>query len=136
MLEQERQRLMRDLADGHIDPNHFMGSMDTSSKVTTAIGLILGGMGGGLTGQGNPVQAFLDKQIDRDIQAQQANLNKKESLLSANLKQFGNLRDATEMTRVMMMDGVKLGLQKAAAQAQDPIAKARAAPSSWYDRPE
>lgn len=125
-LEQERQGLYKDLADGHIDPNHYMGSMDTSSKVTTAIGLILGGMGGGLTGQENPVLSFLNKQIDRDIQAQQANLNKKESLLNANMKHFGNLKDATEMTRVMMMDGVKLGLQKAAAAAQDLNAKARA----------
>lgn len=115
-----------DLRDGHIDPNHYMGSMDTGAKVTTAIGLLLGGLGGGLTGQGNPALDFLNKQIDRDIAGQQANLNKKETLLSANLKHFGNVRDAVEATRVMMMDGVKLGLQKAAASTQDPLAQARA----------
>jgi hypothetical protein len=69
---------------------------------------------------------FLNKNIDRDIEGQRANLGKSENLLSANMKQFGNLRDATDMTKVMQMDIVKNQIAQAAATAQGPLAQARA----------
>jgi hypothetical protein len=125
-LEQERQNFMSDIENQHIDPQHYLNSMGTGSKIATGIGLILGGMGGGLSHQGNPALDFLNKQIDRDIQAQQTNLGKSENLLSANLKQFGNLRDATDMTRVMQMDIVGNQMKQAAATAMSPLAAARA----------
>lgn len=125
-LEQERQNFMKDVEDQHIDPRHYLNSQGTGEKIATGIGLILGGMGGGLTHQGNPALDFLNKQIDRDIDAQRLNLGKSENLLSANLKQFGNLRDATDMTRVMQMDIVGNQMKQAAAKAMSPIAAARA----------
>lgn len=126
VLDTERQGLMQDLQNKHIDPSRLVGKQDTMQKVSTAIGLILGGIGGGLTGQENPALKYLSQQIDNDIQAQKAELGKSESLLNANLRQFGNLHDATQMTRAMQMDMAGLRLKQAAAQAQDPLAKARA----------
>jgi hypothetical protein len=125
-LEQERQNFVKDIQSKHIDPQHYMNSMGTGQRVATAVGLILGGMGGGMNGQGNPALSFLEKQIDNDINAQKANLGKSENLLAANMKQFGNLRDATDMTRVMQSDIVSSQLKEAAAKAMDPMAKARA----------
>jgi hypothetical protein len=125
-LNQERQSLIQDIQNQHIDPNHFLGSKDTLSKASTAIGLILGGLGGGLSGQENPALKFLNEQINRDIEAQKLNLGKSQNLLSANIHQYGNLRDATDMTRVMQMDLLSSRLKASAANAQDPMAKARA----------
>lgn len=125
-LDQERQAFQQDVQNQHIDPNHYLSSMGTAGKISTGIGLILGGMGGGLTHQENPAMKFLNAQIDRDISAQQMELGKKENLLSANMRQFGNLRDATDMTRIMQNDIVSMQLKKAAADAATPIAQARA----------
>lgn len=125
-LNQERQNFISDIQDGEIDPNHYMGNMDTSKKITTGIGLILGGIGGGLTHQANPALQMLNNNIDRDIDAQKTNLNSRQSLLSANLKQYGNLLDATNATRIMMNDIVGHKLDVAAANAQSPAAKAAA----------
>ncbi len=125
-LDQERQSFQQDLMNQHIDPQHYLNSMGTAGRVQTAVGLILGGMGGGMTHQENPALKFLNAQIDRDIGAQMAEMGKKENLLSANMKQFGNLRDATEMTRIMQNDIVSMQLKQAAAKAMDPLAKARA----------
>lgn len=125
-LDQERQGWISDIQNQHIDPTHYLGSMNTGQGIATAIGLMLGGMGGGLTHQGNPALDFINKQIDRDIAAQQVNLGKSETLLNANMRQFGNLKDATDMTRVMMQDAVKNQLGAAAARSQDPLAKSRA----------
>ena len=92
----------------------------------TAIGLFLGGIGGGLTGQGNPAMDFLNKQIDRDIEAQKADLGNKKTLLEANLRQFGNLRDATDMTRIQQTEIYKSQLAKAAMATGNPLIQARA----------
>lgn len=123
-IDQERQAFQDDIINKHIDPNHYVGSMDFGNKIQTAIGLALGGLGG--SGRDNPALDFLNKQIDRDIDAQKAELGKRETLLSANMKQFGNLRDATDMTRLMQSDIIQTQLKQAEAKAMDPISKARA----------
>lgn len=125
-LQKEYNNFQQDIKDSHIDPNHYMNSQGTMGKLSTAMGLILGGAGGGLTHQENPALRFLNAQIDRDIQSQQSELGKKENLLSANLRQFGNLRDATEMTRAMQAGIYGNEIQKAAADAKGPLAKSNA----------
>ncbi len=123
-LDAERQALQADIQNQHIDPNHFVNSMDGASKISTAIGLIASGMGGAMSHQGSMAADFLHKQIDNDIQAQKANLGKSENLLSANMRQFGNLRDATDMTRVMQSDILANKLRTEAAKQMGPMAKA------------
>lgn len=123
-LDDERQALQDDIKNSHIDPSQYLGSQESGSRIATAIGLMLGGMGGG--GTSNLALDFVNKQIDRDIEAQKANLGKKENLLSANMKQYGNLRDATDMTKIMMNDIVSDQLKAAAAKAATPMAKADA----------
>jgi hypothetical protein len=125
-LDKERKSLQDDILNQRINPNHYMSSLNTGHRIATGIGLFLGGMGSGLTHSPNQALEFLNKNIDRDIQAQQTELGKKETLLSANLKQFGNLHDATEMTRVMMNDASAAQLQRAALSSQSPLVKARA----------
>lgn len=125
-LQKERDAFMSDLQNKAVDPRRFYNNMGTGQKISTAIGLILGGMGGGLLKQENPVMKYLNQQITNDIEAQKADINKSNTLLSANYQSFGNLKDATDMTRVMLNDVVINQLKQAAAQTQDPIAKARA----------
>lgn len=125
-LNQERQNFIKDINDSKIDPQHYWADKSTGSKVASAIGLILGGIGGGLdhTG-GNVVMDYLNKQIDRDIEAQKANLGTKRSLLEANMQQFHNIRDAADMTRTMQSDIMSNQLKAEAAKQSGPMAKAR-----------
>lgn len=125
-LNDKRQAIESDISNSHIDPNRYMGNMDTGKKFLTGIGMILSGFGGGASGQGNMAEAMLQRNIDRDIDAQKADLGKKQNLLAANLADFGNLHDATNMTRVMMNDQLANQLKTAEAQAISPMAKARA----------
>jgi hypothetical protein len=125
-LDNERQAFQQDIINGHIDPNRYLGSMSTGDRIQSAVGLILGGIGSAHTGGSNPALDFLNKQIDRDIDVQKADLGKKESLLQFNMRQFGNLRDATDMTRVMQMDMVSQQLKAAAARTEGTLAKAHA----------
>lgn len=123
-LNTEREALLSDIQNQHIDPNHFINTQDGASRIATAIGLIASGMGSGMAHQENLAAKFLNQQINNDIEAQKAELGKKENLLSANMRQFGNLRDATDMTRVMQTDILANQLKQAAAKQQSPLAQA------------
>jgi hypothetical protein len=106
----QRAEFMDAMQNQKIDPNHYMGSMDTGQRIQSAIGLILGGMGAGLTGGPNVAMVMLNQQIDRDIDAQKAN----------------NMREAMNTTRAMMTDMAASKFQEAAGKNADPAAKARA----------
>lgn len=127
-LEQERQAHMQDIKDGYIDPNkYWTGDAQgngSHSKIAAGIGMILAGFNP--TNNPNAAINFLKSQMDNNLEAQKQNLGAKQNLLSANLRQFGNLKDATEMTRMMQNDLMTSELQSAAAKAQTPLAKAQA----------
>ncbi len=124
-IDNEVKNLQQDILDGHIDPNRYLGSMDTGARIQTGIALALGGLGGALHGGGNQALDFINKQIDRDIEAQRADLGKKETLLSATMRKYGNLQDATNMARLFMLAGTQTGIDAAQAKANSQIALAR-----------
>lgn len=112
-LNAERQNHIQDIIDGHIDPNKYW---DDHSKIAAGIGMILAGF--------NPTQSpnaavnFIKYQMDQNMEAQKQNLNSSQNLLKANLEQFHNIHDATEMTRIMQNDVVAHQLMAAANKAQ------------------
>lgn len=103
-LEFERQQIKDAILNEKIDPNRFFSNMSTGNKILAAIGVALSGIGAGLQGGGAPNMAvnILQKSIDRDIEAQKAELGKKQSLLSENLRRTGDLNSAVQMTRLQM----------------------------------
>lgn len=122
----EMNAVVEDIKNSHIDPNHYLGSQDTIPRIATGIGLLLSGLGSGLTGKPNMAMEFLDKSIQRDIDAQRANLGKKENLVSAYQRQYGDIKDATQMAMATQGKLLEDQLLQAASTAKDPIAKARA----------
>lgn len=128
-LQNERDALLQDIRDGQVSPDKFWtGDPKTGegghSRIATGIGIILAGFNP--TNSPNAAINFLNQQMDRNLQAQAKNLGSKENLLSANMQQFGDLKAATEMTRIMQNDMLSNQLQTAAATAQNPLAKAAA----------
>lgn len=120
-LEEERKNLQYDIQNSHIDPANYW---QDHSKLATGIGIILAGFNP--TASPNAAIEFLNQNMNRNLQAQRAELGKKENLLSANMKQFGNMRDATDMTRVMQADMVSNMLKQTAAKSASPLAQANA----------
>ncbi len=122
----EFKNFMSDYKEGHIDPKRYLNSMGTGAKISTAIGLILGGFGSGLTHTENQAAKFLNDSIDRDVEAQKAELGKKQNLLSANMQHFNNINDAIKMTQLQQSAIVADKLRQAAATAATPMAKSAA----------
>ena len=118
---------IEDMKNSHIDPKAYINNMGTGQKVATAIGLMLGGIGGGLlkTG-GNVAMDFLNKQIDRDVAAQQSNIDNKKTIFNAMQAQYGNSKDAINMTRAFYLSKMQNEINTAAAKSGSPLAIARA----------
>lgn len=125
-LANEGNAIMSDMRKGHIDPNKFWNEKSNMGKAAGIIGLILGGIGGGLTGGKNPALEMLHSQIDRDVDAQKADMQNKNNLMHALNQQFGNTRDAAIMMKALYADAYSDKIAEAAAKSADPIAKARA----------
>ena len=120
------EHITNDIKAGHIDPERYQNSKSDLGKISSAIGLVLGGVAGGVLGQENPALKFLNAQIDRDVDAQKTNLSNKNNILHALNVQYGNMKDATNMTRAIYADQTANKIQEAAARSTDPLAKARA----------
>jgi hypothetical protein len=116
----------KDIAAHYINPNAYMQGLGTGGRIATAIGLILGGAGGGITGQGNPALAVLNQQIDRNLEAQRSNLGARENLLSALGKQYENQTVRDNMFRMINAHVVSDQLLQSAAQTKSPLAMANA----------
>jgi hypothetical protein len=127
-LNDERQNFIKDVQAGYVDPNkYWTGDANgdgSHSKIAAGVGMILGGFNP--SNKPNAAIDFLKYQMDKNIEAQSKNLDAKQNLLLANTRQFGNIRDGLEMTRIMQGDMMQMQLQQAASKAATPMAKAAA----------
>lgn len=122
--------LTADIKANKIKPDQYLENMSAGSKISTAIGLILGGMGGGMTHQENPVMKFLNAQIDRDLHAQRENMSNKTNLLGALERQMGNRMAAEQMFMAMRKSTLADQLGVASSQYKGPLATAAAQKAS------
>jgi hypothetical protein len=129
-----RERVQREVLDQDIDPNRYVGNMSTMGRVSTALGLILGGIGAGMTGGKNLAFEALQNAIDRDVDAQKLQLDKKNNLLTAYYKIYGDMEQAEAATKAQLMSMAQMqaGLitaksQSKQAEQQNAILQAQAA---------
>lgn len=124
----------KQVAEGHVDPNHWWSSKSTGSKVLTAIGMLFAGAGGGVAGHPEMASNLINKFIDNDIEAQKADLNNKNTLLGKYVEMYNSLPQAENATRLALgaaTEGLvnqaasKLGSQNAIAAAQQWVAHNR-----------
>lgn len=76
-----------------IDPQQYLNTMGTDKKVMTAIGMVLSGIGAGLTGQPNLAVDLYNKNTDRAIAAQK---QKFEAMMAASAQSQGLLKTAQD----------------------------------------
>lgn len=91
----EAQKEQQDLDAGHITPKTYsdlFANKSTLGKIGTIFGLMLSGAGSGLTGQPNMLLQMMDKQIDRDLEAQKVSAGNRQNLFKMHMQK--NLNDA------------------------------------------
>lgn len=135
-INQENDQLGQEIRQGKVDPQHFWASKSTGSKISTGIGLILGGIGAGMTGQPNAALQLVQKQMDQDLQAQRENLDNKRSLLSMNMQRYGHLQSAMAATQLQMNQALQnqIGLAAAKSGSKEAMANAQLAIGQLKER--
>lgn len=127
-LDLKNQTLHDDILNQKINPNQVWENTSSANKVLAAIGVVLGGIGGGMQGTGkNMALESINRTIDLDIDAQKANLNNKQSLLSKNLEQYRNMHVAEQATRNQLMAPVLAQISALEASNIGPAAAKQAA---------
>ena len=123
----EYNTLQNKMADGTIDPNRYWKNAGWGGLVGAALSVAHSGFSAGIMGQaGNPAIDIINKEIERDIEAQKAEIDKTKNLLSLNLDKRKNLTDAIRETRSMLWSSVEHKAKIAVAQAGTLEAKAKA----------
>jgi hypothetical protein len=104
--------------------NAYLENMGAGKKIGTALGLLLSGAGAGLSGQPNMAMEFLNKQIDRNIQAQKDRFGQQNTVWSAYKDLYQNEQVADQMARVHALDMLTHQASLTAAQLGTPAAAA------------
>lgn len=120
------QKLAQSYADAKIDPEHFLHSMSTGSKILTGIGMVLSGMGSATTGQPSYAMQVVNDAIKRDVEAQQDDKSSKMNLWKMNREALGNDANANLATENQIKAGALAKLQAAQTRAVLPQEKLRA----------
>lgn len=88
MMLKESNDIQQDLANGHIDPKTYHDLMwkdkGVLGKLGTIFGMMMSSMGAGLSHQPNMYMQMMDNEIARDLDAQKAEVSKKQNLLNYN----------------------------------------------------
>jgi hypothetical protein len=109
---------------GVINPSQYGQSQTDQQRMDTGIGLFLGGMGG--QGHSNMALDFLNKQIDRNIDAQKENFEHQKTIYGAYKDLYGNQNIATNLAKVAANDLLVHKVDMTAAQLGTPAAAAKA----------
>lgn len=109
-----------------INPRAYQESMGSGKKIATGLGLLLSGAGSGLAHQNNMAMDFLNKQIDRDIDAQKSRSDQAKTIWGAYNQLYGDQNIATNLAKVSMNDMLVHQAELTAAQLGTPTAQANA----------
>lgn len=74
----------QDLSDGHIEPETYQSlfdKKDTLGKIGTLFGMMLSGAGSGLAHQPNMLMEMMNKEIDRDLDAQKTSSTNRQNYI-------------------------------------------------------
>jgi hypothetical protein len=104
----------------------------TGSKIAAAIGLVLGGIGAGLTGGPNQALTVMKAAINSDIARQKAEFDKAQGGLRGQLTLIGQMRQrftderqAEAATRLTMLDEARRRVEAIEIQTTAPAARAQ-----------
>jgi hypothetical protein len=125
-LDKEFNQVKQDYISKKIDPKQWWNNKSLGSKVSTGIGILLSGLGSGLSGQPNMAMQMVNKEIDKDIEAQKENIGKTGNILSLNMQKYRNIKDAEAASRLQINAGLQSQIAMQAARTNSTVAKAQA----------
>lgn len=117
-------RDIEEIQNINIDPNRLWNSRGTGQKVMATIGLMLGSIGSGYnrTGRNSAMELFQNS-IERDIESQEQNINKKSNLMRFNFERYKNMDAARSATRLQQYTYAQKQAEIFGMKSRSPLVK-------------
>lgn len=126
-LDTRSNMLMTQMVEGKVDPNKYWDNKSWGARIGAAFAVALSGFGAGILGQsGNTALEIINKEVERDIEAQKSQMEKTKNLLAINFERTKNLDQAVAQTRSDLLSSIEYKLKIAAAQSGSLDAKKNA----------
>jgi hypothetical protein len=125
-LNKDLDTQMKSAMDAKVDPFRLWSNAGVGNKIAASIGLVLGGIGSGLTGQPNAGAQMLNNLMEKDVESQRANIGKQQNLLSMNYQKLKDMDQAEQLTMMQMNAQLQGKLAQTAANTQSDVAKSQA----------
>ena len=113
---QEINKLQNDVLTQKIDPTRVWSNMSTGNRVLAGISIFLGGVAGGMQGTENRALGIIQDAVNKDIDAQKAEMGKKQNMLSVNMAKYNNIQDAANATKAQLLSITQAQINQAAAK--------------------
>lgn len=124
----KRDAMRKDIEDYKIEPGRYWANKSNGQKALSLVSMFVGTMGSSMSRTPNYVAQMFDKLVEQDIEAQRANLGKKQSLLSNYMEETKDVRQAQQLAKADLTDSFATQLKMAAAKFQGE----NAAPEAMY----
>lgn len=122
-VQQEIDSKIKEIDSIKIEPKSFYAGKSTGEKISAGIAHFFAA----LTPQGAQAAiSIIDNAIQRDMDAQKANLAKKQSTLGDLEKKLGSIGAAESAFRLKSLQNIELQLKSASEKAKGPLARAKA----------
>lgn len=114
----------KQIQENPVDAKRYYKNLSTGGKISAAIGLMVAGIGAGLTRTDNAALKVINSAIDADIEAQKQNINQTDNLYKEALGRARNEDVAFNQTKAKILGMVELDIKKAEANASTAQQKA------------
>lgn len=109
-------KIQNDVMTQKIDPTRIWSNMSTGNRVLAGISIFLGGVAGGMQGTDNRALGIIQDAVNKDIDAQKADMGKKQNMLSVNMAKYNNINDAAAATKAQLLSITQAQINQAAAK--------------------
>jgi hypothetical protein len=109
-------KIQNDVMTQKIDPTRVWSNMSTGNRVLAGISIFLGGVAGGMQGTENRALGIIQDAVNKDIDAQKAEIGKKQNMLSLNMAKYNNIQDAANATKAQLLSITQAQINQAAAK--------------------
>ena len=121
----ESDKLREDILNSKIDPNRLWRDQGAGQHAASLVGIILGGIGAGMSRGPNMALETINRMIDRDVNAQTAELGKKQNALSFLMQKYSNLEHAQQALRISQGEVYKMNLDSQLSKMDEGVQKQR-----------
>lgn len=117
-LKAKDDALLNAFTSQKVDPNRYLGNQSTGSKIAAGIGMLISGLGAGVTGKSNMAADYLNKAIENDIESQKNDQSKSMNLYKMNREAYGDNEKAHIATQNQLLTGLQAKINMATSGLQ------------------